>query len=211
MNPKLPLIGLCLCGQLLSSCGQTAHTQREPQNSGKDSPDKVVQVDWPAQLADIQARLIRDPNSAFLHNQAAVAYDALGDFDNFDREINLAMKLEPDNSIDCYVAYAVYKRRHLRDKQILVLGKALQIDPGNPMGHYEKAAIFEDDRKWVDALAEYQTTKRLLDWVRSDQKHFHNNSWTYLDRRGNPYDVSWQITYIEDDLRRVRAAMQNQN
>lgn len=211
MKSKSRLIALCLCGQLISSCGQTAHPPREPQDSGKESPHKVVQVDWPALLADIQKRLTKDPNSAFLHNQAAVAYDALGDFGNFDREINIAMKLEPDKSIHCYMAYAVYKRRHFRDKQISVLEKALQIDPGNPMGHYEKAGIFEDDKKWADALAEYQTTKRLLEWVKADQKNFHNNNWTYLDRRGNPYDVSSEITHIEEDMHRVRAAMQNQN
>jgi tetratricopeptide (TPR) repeat protein len=205
------VITVLLCVQLMLACGKP-HDYKSAQlpDGTNGSQHKVVQVDWRAQLADIQKRLKEDPNSPFLHNQAAVAYDALGDFDNFDREIHLAMKLEPENSINYYMAYGVYKRRHLRDKQISVLEKALQIDPDNPIGHYEKAAIFEDDKKWADALTEYQTTKTLLERVKSDPDNFRNNSWTYRDGNGNIDDVSWVVIHIDRDINRVRASTQVQ-
>jgi hypothetical protein len=62
--------------------------QGQTPSAGIGQQHKVAQVDWQAQLADIQKRLVHDPNSAFLHNQAAVVYNALGDFDGFEREIH---------------------------------------------------------------------------------------------------------------------------
>lgn len=204
------LIAFCLYGQFMSACGQSAHpVQAETDKAAKESQHKVVQVDWRAQLADIQEKLVKSPNSAFLHNQAAVAYDALDELENFDREIHIAMKLDPGNPSDAYAAYAVYKRRHLRDKQTSALEQALQADPSNPTGHYEKGSMLEDDKKWVEALAEYQITKRLVDRVKANPDNFKNNRWTYVDLRGNPFDVSWEMAHI-DDIARVRAAIQGQ-
>lgn len=209
MKLKLFLIALCAYGQFMSACGQTDHhVQAEAQNTPKESQRKTVQVDWRAQLTDIQKQLAKNPSSAFLHNQAAVAYDALDDFEGFDREIHIAMKLDPGNPSDVYAAYAVYKRRQLRDKRTLALEQALQADPNNPTGHYEKASMFEDDKKWVEALAEYQITKMLGDQVKANPDNFKNNHWTYVDLRGNPFDISWETAHIDDDIARVRGAIQ---
>jgi hypothetical protein len=52
-----------------------------------------------------------------------------------------------------------------------VLEVALQIDPENPIGHHDRAIMLEDDKKWAAALAEYGTTKKLLEEVRSDPKN----------------------------------------
>jgi hypothetical protein len=175
------------------------------QDVTEPSSKKPVQIDWRAKLDATQKELSRNPDSAFLHNQAAVAYDALGDFENFDREIHIAIKLEPENPINCYMAYAVYKRRGLGKQQLSVLERALKIDPGNPFGHYEKAGILEDQKNWVGALAEYETTKRLLETLKSDSDRIKSNTWTYVDPRGNPYDVKWEVSHIDDDLVRIRA------
>jgi tetratricopeptide (TPR) repeat protein len=129
------------------------------------APKKTVQVDWHAELKRLQNELARKPNSGFLHSQAAVAYNALGDLPGFNREIHLAMHFEKHRAVYYYYAYAVYKQRHLKKLQIQALDRALQIDPHNPFGHYQRAGIFEDDNKWADALAELQITRTVLEWM----------------------------------------------
>jgi tetratricopeptide (TPR) repeat protein len=213
MSPRMIrglFVAVLICAQLALMCGcghsPDQHSTGSPDAAAEPPPRKVVQVDWHAKLATLQKELARDPNSAFLHNQAAVAYDALGDFESFDREIHIAMKLEPRNPIDCYVAYAVYKRRRLREKQRSVLERALEIDPGNPFGHYERAGMLEDEKKWADALAEYETTKTLLDKVMRNSERQNFTSWSYVDPTGAPYDVTFERAHIDDDIARVRAA-----
>jgi len=200
------LVTASFCVEFLFACGkQPASTITNTQSTNSAPQHKVVHVDWQAQIAELKKQLARDPNSAFLHNQIAVAYNALGDFPNSDREIHKAMKLRPDHPSDCYTAFAFYQQRHLKDKEMSVLEKALKIDPGNAFGHYEKAGLLEDNKSWTDALTEYQATKRLVDWVKANPDNFRNNSWTYTDRRGNAFDVTWEVSHIEDDLRRVNA------
>ena len=197
---------LLLCVEFLFGCGkQPVSTITITQSTNSAPQHKVVHVDWQAQRTELKKQLARDSNSAFLHNQLAVAYNALDDFPNSDREIHIAMKLSPDDPIDCYTAFAFYKQRHLKDKELFVLEKALEIDRGNAFGHYEKAGLLENDKKWTDALTEYQATKRLLDWVKANPDNFRNNSWTYTDRCGAPYDVTWEVSHIDDDLHRVEA------
>jgi tetratricopeptide (TPR) repeat protein len=208
MNRNLFLITICFSGQCLAACGQTAHpSQTEAQQAGDNQAHKVVQIDWRAQLAATQKQLEHEPNSGFLHGQAAVAYDALGDFESFDREIQTAMRLDPGNPVSSYMAYAVYKRKHLRDKQALVLDAALKIDPGNPFGHYEKAGMFEDAKEWQSALKQYEIVQELLQRVKSDPNNFQNKAWRYVDARGNPYDVTSEESRVPGDIARVRGRM----
>jgi len=194
--------------EFLFACGKQPDSTITRTQSASSAPQhKVVYVDWKAQITKLKKQLARDPNSAFLHNQIAVAYNALGDSPNSDREIHIAMKLKPDDSTDCYTAFSFYQQRHLKDEEMLVLDKALEIDPGNAFGHYEKAGLLEDDKKWTDALTEYQATKRLVDWVKANPDNFRNSAWMYTDRRGNFYDVTWEISHIDNDLRRVNTEM----
>jgi tetratricopeptide (TPR) repeat protein len=197
------------CGQflLMSACGHA----RSQQSSGSpevnaEAPAKVVKIDWHAKLATLQKELARNPNSASLHSQAGVAYDALGDFPSFEKETRLAMDLDKENSVYCYSAYAVYKRRHLKEEEVSALERALQIDPGNPFGHYEMATLLEDDKKWTDALTEYETTKKLVDAVKQNSS-LNYSRWSYVDPRGGFYDVTFEKAHIDDDIARVRAAM----
>lgn len=198
------VITIFSCSPLLSARTLVQPSQEETRSGASGTQHRVVQIDWRAELAARQKQLESNPNSAFLHNQVAIAYDALGDFEAFDREIKMAIKLDPGNPIDWYQAYAVYKRRHLKEKSVIALERALQIDPANPFGHYEKAGIFEDTRQWRQALKEYETTQQLLQNLKSDPRNFQSGSWRYIDPRGNPYDVTVQQSQIDGDLDRVR-------
>jgi tetratricopeptide (TPR) repeat protein len=189
----------CFSSLSVAGCKQGTDSRHE---------HKTVQVNWREELNKTQDQLQRNPNSAFLHNQAAVAYDALGDFEGFDREIHTAMTLDSENTIDYYVAYAVYKRRHLRDKSVFVLNEALKIDQTNPLGHYEKAAIFEGDKQWQNALEEYLATRELVREVKSHPTNFQYGEWRYLDARGNPYDVTDIASLVDSDIIRVRKDIQ---
>src|SRR5579872_3480686 len=57
--------------------------------------DSSVQVNWQAELEKAKAGIEKNPNSAFWHNQAGVAFDGLGDFKSAVRELKLASTLDP--------------------------------------------------------------------------------------------------------------------
>src|SRR5258706_2061641 len=105
--------------------------------------EATVAIDWNAELAKAKAAIEKNPKSAFWHNQAGVAYDALGDFENAVKEIKLACKLDESNPNNYYTLYALYKRKAMRSEQRKVLLDALAKDSNNPVGRFELASILE--------------------------------------------------------------------
>lgn len=155
---------------------------------------ETVNVDWKVELAKAKAGIEKDPNSAFWHNQAGVAYNALRDFDNAVKETKLATTLEPSNPINYYTLYALYKRKGMHSEQRQVLLDALELDPNNPMGRYEFASILEKERDWVDSLREYTLAKNLSASV---------NRPAYIDLRGNAYRVDGVRAEVDRAINRV--------
>jgi tetratricopeptide (TPR) repeat protein len=155
----------------------------------------TVTVDWKAELAKAKAGIEKNPKSAFWHNQAGVAYNALGDVKNAVKELKLASTLDPSNPNGEYALYAVYKRRGIcPEKQRALVLDALEKDPQNPLGHFEFGYILETERYWPDALREYQTAKRLVASV---------NGPVYTDPRGNTYDVDGVREEVDKAIERV--------
>ena len=79
--------------------------------SASSAQQAKVALDWNAELAKAKAAIEKNPKSAFWHNQAGVAYDALGDFENGVKEIKLACTLDESNPNNYYTLYALYKRK----------------------------------------------------------------------------------------------------
>lgn len=156
---------------------------------------RSVIVDWKAELAKAKAGIQKNPKSAFWHNQAGVAYNALDDVENAVKELKLASTLDPSNPNGDYALYAVYKRRGIYpEKQREMLLDALEKDPRNPLGHFEFAYILETEKYWSDSLREYQTAKRLVASV---------NGPAYTDLRGNSYDVDGIRGEVDKAIERV--------
>ncbi len=153
-----------------------------------------VPVDWKAELAKAKAGIENNPKSAFWHNQAGVAYDALGDFDTAVKEIKLATTLDPSNPNDYYTLYALYKRKGMHAEQRQVLLDALEKDGNNPVGHFEFAYILEAEKHWADSLREYQVAKRLATSVKGP---------IYTDLRSNAYEVDGVREEVDKAIERV--------
>src|ERR1700680_4549580 len=119
-------------------------------------------VDWKAELEKARAGIKRNPKSAFWHNQAGVAYDALGNFESAVKELKLACSLSPTDPINDYALYLVYKRKGMHAQRREVLLDALEKDAANPFGHFEFAFILEEEKHWTDSVREYRTAKTLL-------------------------------------------------
>src|ERR1700676_971408 len=77
----------------------------------KATQEATVAIDWHAELAKAKAAIETNPKSAFWHNQAGVAYDALGEFENAVKEIKWACTLDASNPNHYYTLYAFYKRK----------------------------------------------------------------------------------------------------
>ncbi|HKN25007.1 MAG TPA: hypothetical protein VJX72_09190 [Candidatus Acidoferrum sp.] len=154
----------------------------------------TVAVDWKAELAKAKAGIEKNPKSSFWHNQAGVAYNALGDFENAVKEIKLATTLDPSDPISYYTLYAVYKRKAMHAEQRQVLLDALERDPNNPLGCFEFAYILEEEKYWADSLREYQLAKRLAEGVKGP---------VYLDPRGNAYGVDMVRKEVDEAIGRV--------
>src|SRR5260370_19451359 len=125
-----------------------------------------VPVDWKAELAKAKAGIEKNPKSAFWHNQAGVAYDALGDFDIAVKEIKLAATLDPSDPSNYYTLYALYKRKAMHAEQRQVLLDALEKDANNSVGRFEVAYILEAEKHWADSLRQYQVAQRLATSVK---------------------------------------------
>ncbi len=154
----------------------------------------TVSVDWKVELAKAKAGIAKNPKSAFWHNQAGVAYDALGDFENAVREIKLASTLDRSNPNNYYTLYALYKRKAMHSEQRQVLLDALEKDANNPMGRFDFAYILEEEKHWADSLREYQVAKRLAASVKGPM---------YIDPRGNAYEVDGVREEVDRAIDRV--------
>lgn len=161
-----------------------------------------VAVDWKAELAKAKAGIEKNPKSAFWHNQAGVAYDALGDFESAVKEIKLATTLDPSNSNNYYTLYALYKRKAMHSEQRQVLLDALEKDANNPVGRFEFAYILEEEKHWADSLREYQVAKRLAASVKGPK---------YIDSRGNVYEVDGVRDEVDKAIARVAKLNETSN
>jgi tetratricopeptide (TPR) repeat protein len=153
-----------------------------------------VAVDWKAELAKAKAGIEKNPKSAFWHNQAGVAYDALGDFESAVKELKLASTLDPSNPNGDYALYALYKRKGMHPEMRQLLLNALEKDPNNPVGRFEFAYILEAEKHWADSLREYQVANRLAASVKEPM---------YIDPRGNAYDVDGVREEVDKAIDRV--------
>src|SRR5208283_3556146 len=154
----------------------------------------IVAVDWKAELAKAKVGIEKSPKSAFWHNQAGVAYDALGDFESAVKELKLASTLDLSNPIHDYALYALYKRKGMHSEQRQTLLEALNKDPNNPVGRFEFAFVLETEKHWPDSLKEYQTSKLLVGKIRGQ---------AYVDPRGNSYDVAGVRREVNEAIKRV--------
>jgi len=153
-----------------------------------------VAVDWKAELAKAKAGIEKNPRSAFWHNQAGVAYDALGNFESAVKETKLATTLDPSNPTNYYALYALYKKKAMHSEQRQVLLDALEKDANNPVGRFEFAYILEEEKHWADSLREYQVAKRLAASVKGPN---------YIDPRGNVYEVEGVQEEVDKAIDRV--------
>jgi tetratricopeptide (TPR) repeat protein len=154
-----------------------------------------VRVDWKAELKKAQEKIAENPRSAFWHNQAGVAYDALGDFRSGVRELELASKLDPHNSIDEYELYAMYKRRGMLVEQKQTLLRAIKRDSENPFGHFELGALLEREKKWAESLKEYRLAKALVSKVKEGEE--------YTDSNLNPFSVDYIRSTVDEAIERL--------
>jgi tetratricopeptide (TPR) repeat protein len=150
--------------------------------------------DWKALLEKAQAGIEKNPNSAFWHNQASVAYSALGYFDLAVKELKLASSLDPDDPGHEYGLFALYQRKGMLRQQREALLSALEIEGRNPLGHFELGVVLEKEGYLEESLKEYRDAKRLAADVKSKE---------YTDRRGGVYEVEVVRKNADEYIERV--------
>lgn len=158
------------------------------------SRDQTPRAYWKAELEKANTGIKENPRSPFWHNQAGVAYDALGDFKRAEKEFTAAAGLDNSNPGHYYALYFFYKRRGSLVQQREALLKALDIDPSNPLGRYEFAYVLEKERHWSDALREYRVVRALVAKVKGPE---------YIDPRKNPFEVNGVRDGVDKAIERV--------
>lgn len=180
-------LGLALVVLAIVVCAAKPLTSLIPQQG-------EVSVDWKAELEKARAGIAKNPNSAFWHNQAGIAYDALGDFAHAVSELKLASSLDPTNPIDDYALYALYKRKGSLVQQREALLSALNKDTENPVGRFEFGSVLEKEGHFANALKEYRTAKLLVSKAKDSR---------YVDPRGNFYDIGAVRREVDGSIDRV--------
>jgi tetratricopeptide (TPR) repeat protein len=165
---------------------------------------KSIPVDWKKELQKAQDGIGKNPKSSFWHNQAGVAYDALGDVESAEKELTLASNLDSTNPIGYYGLYAFYQRRGTLAQQRKTLLNALENDSANPLGHFQLGVVLEKEGHLTESLSEYRTAKSLVSGVRGPE---------YIDPRGNPYEIEIVRSDVGKYIDRVakRSASQPRN
>lgn len=199
----IALVVACVCA-IIHTLPCSASRSKVQQEQDQKTVHGTVFVDSRAKLKSTQKKLKEKPNSGPLHVEAALEYDALGDLDHFEQEIGIAMKLEPLNSMNYYIAYGVYQHRNLNEKKELTLDKAVALDPVNPFGHYLKGHQFEVAGNWQEALKEYETSKSLLATLAANPGNHRGTVWSYTDSRGDFFDVTTEVNSVDFKLDAVR-------
>ncbi|SRR6266403_3506626 len=151
-------------------------------------------VDWKKELQKAQDAIEKNPKSSFWHNQAGIAYEAVGDVENAEKELALACKLDSTNPIGYYSLYAFYKRMGTLAQQRETLLSALENDSRNPLGHFELGSVLEKEERLTASLRECRTAKSLVSEVKGRE---------YIDGRGNPYEIEVVRTEVDKCIDRV--------
>lgn len=166
---------------LVSTVACRGGTQTAGRN--KDTPN----VD--AEIAKIKEQLKAAPNSSDLHSQLSALAAIKGDWDTFEREIAIAIRLDPNRATNYFGAAEVYRQRGLTNKAFDMMKSAVAVDPQNPLSHFFLGLLYERQASSAEAKLEYQETKRLLDALRSPGRKSGNRieGNIYYDRLGNTY------------------------
>jgi tetratricopeptide (TPR) repeat protein len=177
-------------------------------SNSQTAPPKTVDVD--AEMARIHERLKVKPNSSDLHGQLAALASAKSDWQTFDNEIALAIKLDPTRVTNYFGAAEVYRRRGLPEKASEMLNSALAVDTLNPLSHFFMGAFYEHLGDREKAKSEFEQTRQLLVRLRKPGSEAKNriHGDNYYDSYGNPYLIDHLDERAEKHLAQINAVQQ---
>ena len=120
----------------------------------------IAQEHWPG-MADVLARLARQPKNARLHNTVGNHYAELMLFDRARRAYECAVHLDPDlpqawNNLGLVLLGA---REHTQ--AIEALQRAIAADPNYAKAHYHLGVAYDEDGKYERALRSYEAAITL--------------------------------------------------
>jgi tetratricopeptide (TPR) repeat protein len=150
--------------------------------------------DVKSEMAKIREQLKAAPDSSELHAQWSALAAAKGDWDTSEREISIAIRLDPNRVTNYFGAAEVFRHRGLTSRAFEMLRSAIAVDPQNPLSHFFLAVLYERTSDIPKAKVEYRETQKLLAALRSPGIRGGNRieGTTYYDKLGN--------TYLLDDL-----------
>ena len=185
---------------LLTLSLMTMITESKQQSQSSDT-NKDIQ----SSINDLEGKLKKEPNSAFLHNQIAMLWNAAGNFAKFEEEIHKAIALEPRDPINYSAAAEVYGSRQRYNDQKQMLLEALRHDPCNPLLRYELGARYEREGRSEAATRQFKRAQAAMraarfkdhgsdDCFRAPSRIEGN---TYYDRFNNAFSID----HLDDLLR----------
>lgn len=139
---------------------------------------EVQYLDPRSILKEAREQLRRNPHAAYWHNQASLAYALLGDWASSESEINAAIRNDAEAPQYYYVLASIAEHKDNGLKQLESLRRALELDPNNPVGHYELGVVLQKQGDQAGALQEYKLCLDKLKYAKRD---------VYYDPRGRAY------------------------
>jgi cytochrome c-type biogenesis protein CcmH/NrfG len=130
---------------------------------GQQQPGNANTVNIDNEIARLKKQLKVSPKSSSLHEQLAAMLAGKGDWAESDKEMNLAIRLDPHNPVLLIEAAQGYSERSLMPKAIEMLRRAVAIDPKNPLPHFVLGVKYERQSDSTNAMTEYREAQRLID------------------------------------------------
>lgn len=151
---------------------------RSQKIAGTEKPSPRQAAEGRVLLKEAQREIAKDPQSAYWHRQASLAYAITGDYASARKEIEQAIRLEPENPGHYYLAAQISQSTKDRASEVTALRRALSLDPLNPHGHFALADALEREGKPEEALREYQAALERYALLKDN---------VYYDSHGNVY------------------------
>jgi len=123
-----------------------------------------MQFDWDFSggEAELRKAFALDPSDATAHQWFCQGLAYIGRLQEAIAECNRAHELDPLSPIISYALADAYRMNHQFDKAIEINNKASADNPAFPVTHQGLGYTYWDERKYPDAIREFQTYAQLL-------------------------------------------------
>ena len=140
----------------------------------------MAQKDWDKQIADMTARIKKNPRDVEAYNDRGIAYRKKGAFDKAIADYTKAVDLQPDYARAYKNRGNVYEVKGEFDRAIANHTKAIELNPDDAYAYNNRGTAYYQKGAFDEAIADYDKAIEL----NPDSAGFYSNRGTAYHQKG---------------------------